>query len=91
MGIPFLTEILGFRPEAIKELAAEEGIDLKTLNPLKRHKVSAEQLRKCLGETEGRLSRKTNCYRSVVATPYAYKALREKLEQAANKVTIPPH
>jgi hypothetical protein len=52
-GHPFLTEILGFRPEAIKELAAKEGIDLETLNLLKRHKVSAEQLRKFLGETEG--------------------------------------
>lgn len=51
-GHPFLTEILGFRPEAIKELAEKEGIDLETLNLLKRHKVSAEQLRKFLGETD---------------------------------------
>lgn len=48
---PFLTEILGFRPEAIKELAEKEGIDLETLNLLKRHKVSAEQLRRLLGDS----------------------------------------
>lgn len=48
---PFLAEILGFRPEAMKELAEKEGIDLEMLNLLKRHKVSADQLRKFLGES----------------------------------------
>ncbi len=47
---PFLSEILGFRPEAIKELAEKEGIDLEALNLLKRHNISADQLRKLLGE-----------------------------------------
>lgn len=48
---PFLLEILGFRPEAIKELAEKEGIDLEALSLLKRHNVSAEQLRRLLGES----------------------------------------
>lgn len=46
---PFLIEILGFRAEAIKELAEKEGIDLEVLNLLKRHSVSVEALRRLLG------------------------------------------
>jgi len=49
---PFLIEILGFRSEAIKELAEKEGIDLEILNLLKRHNVSAEVLRTLLGDTD---------------------------------------
>jgi hypothetical protein len=45
----FLAEILGFRPEAIKELAEKEGIDLEVLNLLKQHKISAAELRELLG------------------------------------------
>jgi hypothetical protein len=45
----FLTEILGFRPEAIKELAEKEGIDLEALNLLKQHNISAAQLRELIG------------------------------------------
>jgi hypothetical protein len=48
---PFLSDIFGFRLEAIKELAEKEGIDLEALNLLKRHNVSAEQLRQLLGES----------------------------------------
>lgn len=48
----FLTEILGYRAEAIKELAEMEGIDLEALNLLKRHGLSAEGLRKLLEETD---------------------------------------
>jgi len=47
----FLSEILGFRPEAIKELAEKEGIDLEALNLLKRHNISADQLRALLGDS----------------------------------------
>ena len=49
---PFLIEILGFRSEAIKELAEKEGIDLEILTLLKRHNVSAEVLRTLLGDTD---------------------------------------
>lgn len=48
----FLAEILGFRPEAIKELAEKEGIDLEALNLLKRHKISAAQLRSLIRPEE---------------------------------------
>lgn len=46
----FLIEILGFRPEAIKELAAKEGIDLDALNLFKQHGLTADKLRQLLGE-----------------------------------------
>lgn len=48
----FLIDILGFRAEAIRELAEKEGIDLEVLDLLKRHRVSADSLRELLSDAE---------------------------------------
>lgn len=50
LSSPFLVQVLGFRAEAIKELAEKEGIDLEVLNLLKRHNVTADALRKIFGK-----------------------------------------
>jgi uncharacterized protein DUF3883 len=59
----FLTEILGFRPEAIKELAKKEGIEIEVLSLIKLHHLSAERLRQLLAanrEGEEAEERETN-------------------------------
>jgi hypothetical protein len=56
---PFLAEILGFRPEAIKELAEKEGIDLEALNLLKRHKISAPSVLNSNATWSSSISRRT--------------------------------
>jgi hypothetical protein len=39
-----IQELLGFKPEVIKQLAIEAGVDLETIDLLKKHDITAEKL-----------------------------------------------